>query len=427
MVKLKKALAGILAAATIMTAVPPTAYAADLTGNDTVDSEESLLGDANLDGKANIRDAADIAKKLVDNEVNLLSENADCNGDGVINIRDAAIISRAIAAGFFDKNMNIKAVAEREKINKSQGNETIAVSSGAAMPGETVCVYVNVGCNDKFESADFTVTWDEALTVSSITGSGQSLASKIDGNSARITAFPMKFEGSADGTIVEIEFTVPADAEVGTVYNINFSQVNNFAIIDGPDIADSVNCEGGKIIVVDKQITNSLSLSSVVGAPGETVRLAVNGHFDGKLDYANLGLKWSDASLSASNIVESGNAVGEGLTSKKGYCIANVKRNIEDIADGKIADIEFTIPTDAKIGTEYKINWSDENTKINLIDDTVPIENYMVNKIGGTITVVQNYEKNDTKSELLSISSAEGHPGETVSLDISINDTVKMI
>ncbi len=55
-------------------------------------------GDANGDGKVNIRDAAHIAIKLASGKANELTELADANGDEKINIRDGAFIARLMAA-----------------------------------------------------------------------------------------------------------------------------------------------------------------------------------------------------------------------------------------------------------------------------------------------------------------------------------------
>ena len=57
-----------------------------------------VKGDANLDGKLNIRDAALIANKAAEGKLSELPECADYNEDGVINVRDAAAIARFLAS-----------------------------------------------------------------------------------------------------------------------------------------------------------------------------------------------------------------------------------------------------------------------------------------------------------------------------------------
>lgn len=56
-----------------------------------------ILGDANDDGKFDIRDAAFIARKVAQRKYKDLPEKADYNNDNKIDIRDAAAIARAIA------------------------------------------------------------------------------------------------------------------------------------------------------------------------------------------------------------------------------------------------------------------------------------------------------------------------------------------
>ena len=59
----------------------------------------TVKGDANLDGKLNVRDAAYIARMLAAKKQYVLSSSADFNGDGKINVRDAAAIAAYLAKG----------------------------------------------------------------------------------------------------------------------------------------------------------------------------------------------------------------------------------------------------------------------------------------------------------------------------------------
>ncbi len=58
-----------------------------------------MLGDANLDGKINVRDAATIASALAKGTVKNIPISADYNNDGSINVRDAAAIASWLAKG----------------------------------------------------------------------------------------------------------------------------------------------------------------------------------------------------------------------------------------------------------------------------------------------------------------------------------------
>ena len=57
----------------------------------------ALKGDANLDGKVDVRDCAYIARALAKGEGGNLPSNADFNDDQKINVRDAAAIARYLA------------------------------------------------------------------------------------------------------------------------------------------------------------------------------------------------------------------------------------------------------------------------------------------------------------------------------------------
>ncbi len=72
----------------------------ELNGSSNVDPVPGELekGDANKDGKVNVRDAAAIASALAKNDISSLPSVADYNGDGKINVRDAAAIASFLAS-----------------------------------------------------------------------------------------------------------------------------------------------------------------------------------------------------------------------------------------------------------------------------------------------------------------------------------------
>ncbi|MGN0613291.1 MAG: glycoside hydrolase family 9 protein, partial [Porcipelethomonas sp.] len=63
-----------------------------------VSPDDAVPGDANLDGKLDIRDAAYIAYLLAIQKSSLLPYKSDYNSDGKINIRDAAAIAKYLAS-----------------------------------------------------------------------------------------------------------------------------------------------------------------------------------------------------------------------------------------------------------------------------------------------------------------------------------------
>lgn len=71
----------------------------DATTTTTVTgTQPSIPGDADGDGKLNVRDAAHIARKLALHKAHELPPEADFNGDGKINVRDAAAIAKYLAS-----------------------------------------------------------------------------------------------------------------------------------------------------------------------------------------------------------------------------------------------------------------------------------------------------------------------------------------
>lgn len=74
------------------------------------ENETHLIGDANQDGKINVRDCATIARAMAEkskySELIKCEICADYNGDGAVNVRDAAQLANAIATGKIDTSGN---------------------------------------------------------------------------------------------------------------------------------------------------------------------------------------------------------------------------------------------------------------------------------------------------------------------------------
>lgn len=67
-------------------------------GSVTIKEKSYLFGDANQDGKINVRDCAYIASMLADGNSNKIPTLADFNGDSNVNIRDAAAIAKSLVS-----------------------------------------------------------------------------------------------------------------------------------------------------------------------------------------------------------------------------------------------------------------------------------------------------------------------------------------
>lgn len=73
------------------------AKVAVFSGSVTVNEKLYILGDANSDGKLNVRDCAFIASKLAQGKAKELPKQSDYNLDDKINVRDAAAIAKKLA------------------------------------------------------------------------------------------------------------------------------------------------------------------------------------------------------------------------------------------------------------------------------------------------------------------------------------------
>lgn len=85
------------------TTIQPNPAETTTTVTTTITTETTTIaqeiGDANGDGKVNIRDAALIANRASQGKLDTLPDFVDYNGDGFVNVRDAAAIARDLASG----------------------------------------------------------------------------------------------------------------------------------------------------------------------------------------------------------------------------------------------------------------------------------------------------------------------------------------
>ncbi len=85
-----KALSAVIATVTLIAAIPFSTVSAEATG---------VRGDANQNGKTDVRDCAYIATTLAKGQGDTLPEEADYNLDGKRNVSDAANLARDAAKG----------------------------------------------------------------------------------------------------------------------------------------------------------------------------------------------------------------------------------------------------------------------------------------------------------------------------------------
>lgn len=93
-----KIFSAFIAGITALTSITGGVYhAADDTFMNVSAADENVRGDANDDGRLNVRDAACIARMMSRGSTDQLPKTADFNGDGKVNVRDAAAIANTMS------------------------------------------------------------------------------------------------------------------------------------------------------------------------------------------------------------------------------------------------------------------------------------------------------------------------------------------
>ena len=157
-------------------------------------------------------------------------------------------------------------------MSANAAGESLGLSSAEGLPGETVTLNVMIACNNNFESLDAVVGWDESSLTAAQAKSpnGARVASEAGDGYCTVVAYGS--DAIADGAIASIDFTIPANAEPGTVYDVTFTQVNTFAIFEGEDLGDGVSTSGGKITVLAPEPSEETTAApeETTAAPEET-------------------------------------------------------------------------------------------------------------------------------------------------------------
>lgn len=299
-------------------------------------------------------------------------------------------------------------------LNSDAAGESLSLSSAEGKPGDTVTINVDIACNNNFDILDAVVGWDDSsLTASKAVGTN--VTSNVSDNSCSINAFNANLEPIPDGTIATIDFKIPNDAQIGTIYNINWVQIESFAIYEGEDLGSNVPNSGGTITVVEStEETPSLTMSSVEGKPGQSVTLDVNVTCNDKFNALKALVGWEDSGLKF-NFASGVNGISAIASDKNDSSFKLDVSDTEAIENGTVAKFNFTIPENAQPGTVYNINWKEINS-FEIFEGEDLGSN--VENSGGIITVTNPIEQT---GKSISLSSVKGKPGETVTIDIDVS------
>lgn len=137
-------------------------------------------------------------------------------------------------------------------MSASAAGPSLTITSAEGKPGDTVTLEIIAAANDRVETIDASITFDEALTaVDVIKGANGdfSVQSAAMGNQLTIAGYTGNDNGVPDGAIGTMQFTIPADAAVGTVYNVEWAEVVDFDAA-GESVAAAAEKINGTITVV---------------------------------------------------------------------------------------------------------------------------------------------------------------------------------
>lgn len=135
----------------------------------------------------------------------------------------------------------------------AEGPLKLKIEDVTGKAGDTVAVAISAENNPALEGIGGTIEFDEALTI----GTAKT-GSLLDGGLFMIDAESDSFifAGSAsevsedtEGTIGIINFTIPEDAEPGTVYDITWVLLDDYSNVDGSVDVDEENLINGSITV----------------------------------------------------------------------------------------------------------------------------------------------------------------------------------
>lgn len=138
----------------------------------------------------------------------------------------------------------------------------------------------------------------------------------------------------------------------------------------------------------------AISLSDVVGQPGETVTMPIAVSANNDCTSFDLLVAWDDATLTGSAATFSGcngdTVLGDQMVSVVGFTSSTM-------ADGAVASINFTIPEDAEDGQVYNVTISSVTSFSTATDGDVAVDSLSLSN--GTITVEIPEETTEAPTE----------------------------
>lgn len=234
--------------------------------------------DANLDHSVDVRDAALIARhaaRIQDNQKGLMSDFAKFLVTGTRSINSyiypghAASIAQNLAREALNR-------ASGKKIeNQGNGDYSLSLSKANGLPGETITIQVVVDADDNFESLDALIEWDNRTlgSAAAVAVNGTLCASYADNGMLSVVDYGNGIV--EDGAIASIDFTIPEDARPGTNFELYFSDIKNFSVINGEqgnsvDVKNLANISGAQISVNAPKSTTAPAITTAATTSNTT-------------------------------------------------------------------------------------------------------------------------------------------------------------
>lgn len=152
-------------------------------------------------------------------------------------------------------------------ISASAEGEAISLGNVTGQPGETVSMPIVVSANNDCNSFELLVGWEDA----SLTGS-TAVFSGCNGDTVlgeqKVSVVGYTSSKMTDGTVATIDFTIPEDAEDGTVYNVSIDSLISFSTTTDGSI-EGVGVTNGTITVEVPEETTEAP-EETTEAPAET-------------------------------------------------------------------------------------------------------------------------------------------------------------
>jgi len=172
----------------------------DLTFSCVETPEDILYGDANEDGKLNVRDAAFIASKLAGGHSDELTDISDINADGKVNVRDAAFVAAYLAgSATLPQERPTEPTEPTQPSSEPSAEATTAPAETTTVSGTTEAVTSTTAVQDPTEAVSTTVALQdptETVTTETSEPEDNDTTETTDTTETQVSSDPT--ESSAD-------------------------------------------------------------------------------------------------------------------------------------------------------------------------------------------------------------------------------------